>query len=69
MTKWEYKIISVEIEKGKIEEEIKGYERIEQVLNKAGEEGWELVFVAPRFGNIGWDGKRVANLFLKRKIQ
>ena len=69
MDKWEYYIISVEIAGGKIRKEVKDYERVEEVLDEAGEEGWELVSVIPYYEDSLTHQKGLITLFLKRKIE
>jgi hypothetical protein len=48
MEKWEYKVISPEV-KGWVTKKIDP--KTEQLLNELGNEGWELVSVAPLAGN------------------
>jgi hypothetical protein len=64
MNKWEYKIISPEVEvKGWVNRKVCLKE--EQILNELGNDGWELVGIAPFAGNttVAW-GAGTGNFIL-----
>lgn len=66
MEKWEYKIISPDV-KGFVKMKIDP--KTEQLLNELGNEGWELVSLAPLAGNAyGW-GAGTGNFVLIFKRQ
>lgn len=64
MEQWEYKIISPEV-KGWVNKKIDP--KTEQLLNELGNDGWELVSIAP-LKSGGWDtGSEKFVLIFKRK--
>lgn len=71
MNQWEYKIISIEIKTKKVEQEVERFEEIEEILDKEGEEGWELISAIPRCIDFisSWDKTALIHLFLKRKVE
>ena len=65
--RWEYKIISPEV-KGLVDREVDP--KTQQLLNTLGNDGWELVSMAPLAGNtvVAWGAVSVNFVFvLKRK--
>ena len=66
MEKWEYKIINIEI-KGWVNKQIDP--KTEQLLNELGNDGWELVSIAPIGGGVGgWGAETSSFAFIfKRK--
>ncbi len=71
MNQWEYKIISIEIKAKNTEQEIKRFGEVENILDKEGEDGWELISATPRFTDFisSWDKTALIHLFFKRKIE